>query len=222
MRGHESVRSAGGAKVGGVCRVTPALPVRVGGVASRTSASAPASALRSPGVAVARPHGAFRQRHRLVLTADELAAGTQLVADVNVAARLALVLLEVVLRRVVVEAMTSEVGAVLAVVVAALHAAGEGSTQAGQQCLPQDDVQPGVEGLVQAGEPDGHQAQHGLLVVRGQGEEDVNLRAANEALGKHFVVTRLTVSHLGKTYSDLCNLYESFKMDNNFREKSSI
>lgn len=128
MRGHESVRSAGGAKVGGVCRVTPARPVGVGGVASRTSASAPASALRPPG---ARPHGAFRQRHRLVLTPDELAAGTQLVADVNVAARLALVLLEVVLRRVVVEAMASEVGAVLAVVVTALHAAGEGSTKPG-------------------------------------------------------------------------------------------
>ena len=49
--------------------------------------------------------------------------------------------------------------------------------EAGEEGLPEDDVDPGVEGLVEAGQAHGHQAEDRGVVLAGlQAEQDVGLR----------------------------------------------
>ena len=115
----------------------------------------------------------FRQGRRVAVLPHELAAGAQLVTHVHVIMRATFALRGRL-------AMDREVLLGLAVRqrrVGVPEAGAADPPEAGEEGLAEDDVDPGVEGLVEAGQAHGHQAEDRGMVVAGlKAEQDVGLK----------------------------------------------
>ena len=130
----------------------------------------------------------FRQGQRIVALPHELAAGTQLVTYVHVIMRATFALRWLSVHVGILRRFAARERQVRVVEAGAAHPA-----EAGQKGLAQDDVDPGVEGLVEAGQSHRHEAEYRGVILRGlQAEQDVCLQQPEKRRNYGCVSLRLS------------------------------